>query len=48
MMMNKKNLKSGIEQLNILSSDKKVALNMILNNTYYVSEALFLLTYKIW
>ena len=41
-------IKSIIDPLNNFAAEKKVTLNMCLNDTFYVSEALFLLTYKFW
>jgi len=46
--MNKIDIKSKTKLLNIIMAEKKVALNMYFNNIFYVGEALFLLTFKIW
>lgn len=46
--MDKTDIKSKVELLNILAAEKKLALNMYFNNIFYVGEVLFLLTFKIW
>ena len=46
--MYKIDIKPNIERLNNFAADKNLTLNMFVIKTYYISEALFLLTNKIW